>query len=159
MDTTTVTLDTPIGSLSITGSEAGIREIRFLDEPVPASEHIPPELAGAVRQLSEYFAGTRTEFTLELAPKGTAFERRVWTHVSEIPFGETRTYAQIAGALGDPKTIRAVGGANGRNPLPIVVPCHRVIGSDGSLVGYGGGLWRKEWLLAHEGRPTQKPLF
>lgn len=159
METHTCTLDSPIGALEITGMEAGISAIAFLDDPAPTSEDIPPDLADCVRQLEEYFAGTRKEFTVELAPKGTPFERRVWAHLLDIPFGETRTYAQIAEALGDPKTIRAVGRANGRNPLAIIVPCHRVIGSNGDLVGYGGGLWRKEWLLTHEGRPVQQPLF
>ncbi len=159
MDSYTAILKTPIGALAVSGSEAGVSEIRFLDEPAPPSDAIPPELAEGVRQLTEYFAGQRREFTFELAPRGTPFERRVWAHVLEIPFGETRTYMQIAEALGDPKAIRAVGRANGRNPLPIVVPCHRVIGSGGDLVGYAGGLWRKEWLLTHEGRPVQQSLF
>lgn len=159
METQTCILATPIGALEIIGTEAGISAITFLDDPVPASQSIPPELADCVRQLEEYFAGTRTEFTVELAPQGTPFERRVWAHLLDIPFGETRSYMQLAEALGDPKTIRAVGRANGHNPIPIIVPCHRVIGSDGGLVGYGGGLWRKEWLLGHEGRPVQQALF
>ena len=159
METQTCILATPIGALEIIGTEAGISAITFLDDPVPASQSIPPELADCVRQLEEYFAGTCTEFTVELAPQGTPFERRVWAHLLDIPFGETRSYMQLAEALGDPKTIRAVGRANGHNPIPIIVPCHRVIGSDGGLVGYGGGLWRKEWLLGHEGRPVQQALF
>lgn len=159
METHTCTLVTPIGALRITGTEAGIRAIAFLDDPAPSSEGVPPALADCVRQLEEYFAGTRRAFTVELAPQGTPFERRVWAHLLDIPYGETRTYLQIAEAMGDPKTIRAVGRANGHNPLPIIVPCHRVIGSNGDLVGYGGGLWRKEWLLAHEGRPVQQALF
>ncbi|NLE52446.1 MAG: methylated-DNA--[protein]-cysteine S-methyltransferase [Chloroflexi bacterium] len=159
METYTCTLETPIGALQIAGTEAGISAITFLDNPAPASESIPPDLAECARQLEEYFAGTRKEFTFELLPQGTPFERRVWAHLLDIPFGETRTYMQIAEALGDPKSIRAVGRANGRNPIAIVVPCHRVIGSNGDLVGYGGGLWRKEWLLSHEGRPVQQALF
>jgi len=159
METYTCTLETPIGALQIAGTEAGISAITFLDDPAPASESIPPDLAECARQLEEYFAGTRKEFTFELLPQGTPFERRVWAHLLDIPFGETRTYMQIAEALGDPKSIRAVGRANGRNPIAIVVPCHRVIGSNGDLVGYGGGLWRKEWLLSHEGRPVQQALF
>lgn len=159
METYTCTIATPIGALQITGADAGISAISFQDDPAPPSESVPPPLADCVRQLEEYFAGTREEFTLELALQGTPFERRVWAHLLDIPYGETRTYMQIAELMGDPKTIRAVGRANGRNPLPIVVPCHRVIGSNGDLVGYGGGLWRKEWLLAHEGRPVQQTLF
>jgi len=159
MDILTAHLATPIGTLAISGTEAGIRTIRFLDEPVEQPGPVPPELAACTQQLAEYFAGTRTTFTVELLPQGTPFEQRVWAHLLDIPFGETRTYAQIAEALGDLKTIRAVGRANGRNPIPIIIPCHRVIGSDGGLVGYGGGLWRKQWLLAHEGRLMQQTLF
>lgn len=159
METHTCTLITPIGALRITGTEAGISAITFLDDPAPQSQSVPAALADCVRQLEEYFAGARPAFTVELAPQGTPFERRVWAHLLDIPYGETRTYLQIAEAMGDRKTIRAVGRANGRNPLPIIIPCHRVIGSNGDLVGYGGGLWRKEWLLAHEGRPVQQALF
>jgi methylated-DNA-[protein]-cysteine S-methyltransferase len=102
------------------------------------------------RQLEQYFAGTRREFELELLPTGTPFQRAAWRELQTIPFGQTRTYQQQAVAIGRPKAVRAIGAANGRNPLPIVVPCHRVIGKDGSLVGFGGGLSCKQWLLAHE---------
>lgn len=103
-----------------------------------------------VRQLREYFAGERRTFDLELAPAGTPFQLRAWQALRRIPFGTTRSYAQQAAAIGSPKAVRAVGGANGKNPLPIVVPCHRVIGKDGSLTGFGGGLSCKQWLLDHE---------
>lgn len=108
-------------------------------------------LAEARRQLEEYFAGKRTTFDLPLAPTGTAFQQRVWKALREVPFGKTASYGDIARRIGNPKGVRAVGLANGRNPISIVVPCHRVIGSDGSLTGYGGGLDRKQWLLRHEG--------
>jgi methylated-DNA-[protein]-cysteine S-methyltransferase len=106
--------------------------------------------AEARRQLAEYFAGARREFTLPLASQGTAFQQQVWAALRTIPYGHTASYGDIARAVGNPRGVRAVGLANGRNPLSIVVPCHRVIGSDGSLTGYGGGLERKQWLLAHE---------
>ena len=108
-------------------------------------------LAATLRQLSEYFAGTRREFDLPLRPDGTPFQTRVWRELVEIPYGETWSYGQLAKRIGNPSASRAVGLANGRNPISILVPCHRVIGADGSLTGYGGGLERKRWLLVHEG--------
>lgn len=107
--------------------------------------------APAVQQLHEYFAGRRRAFDLELAPAGTAFQLATWQALQRIPWGTTSSYAQLAAAVGRPRAVRAVGGANGANPLPIVVPCHRVIASDGSIGGYSGGLAQKRWLLAHEG--------
>ena len=107
-------------------------------------------LAAARRQLEEYFAGRLREFTLPLRPEGTEFQRRVWCELERIPFGETRSYGEVAARIGRPGSARAVGAANGQNPIAIVVPCHRVIGANGSLVGYGGGLPRKTWLLEHE---------
>lgn len=152
---------TPLGTLRISGSEAGVRAIQFLDEAPPAlpAELLPAVLSACVQQLQEYFAGQRRSFEIPLDLRGTPFQRRVWELLQHIPFGETRTYLDLALALGDVKAVRAVGAANGQNPVPIIVPCHRVIGQDGQLVGYGGGLWRKEWLLAHEGRPVQPRLF
>jgi methylated-DNA-[protein]-cysteine S-methyltransferase len=108
-------------------------------------------LAAAVRQLDEYFAGTRRDFDLPLAFRGTPFQTRVWRELVEIPYGQTWSYGQLAKRIDKPSASRAVGLANGRNPISILVPCHRVIGADGSLTGYGGGLERKRWLLAHEG--------
>jgi methylated-DNA-[protein]-cysteine S-methyltransferase len=108
-------------------------------------------LAETVRQLDEYFAGVRREFDLPLHFEGTTFQRRVWNELTRIPYGETWSYGQLASRIGNPGASRAVGLANGRNPISILVPCHRVIGADGSLTGYGGGLERKRWLLAHEG--------
>jgi methylated-DNA-[protein]-cysteine S-methyltransferase len=108
-------------------------------------------LAAARAQLDAYFAGEITSFDLPLSPRGTPFQQRVWAALRDIPFGETTSYGELARRIGDPKAVRAVGAANGRNPLPLVVPCHRVIGADGSLVGFGGGMDRKRWLLQHEG--------
>jgi methylated-DNA-[protein]-cysteine S-methyltransferase len=113
-------------------------------------------LTAAVRQLGEYFGGDRTAFDLDLAPQGTAFERRVWEELLAIPYGETRSYGEIARAIGRPEAARAVGAANGRNPIPIVIPCHRVLGASGALTGFGGGLDTKRWLLEHE---RQRSLF
>lgn len=155
----TAWLESPLGAIRIIGSPAGIREVAFEDALPDDPGPVPPELTDAVTQLAEYFGGTRTEFALALDMHGTDFEQRVWRHLLTIPFGETRSYGEVAAALGDIKATRAVGRANGRNPIAIVVPCHRVIGASGELTGYGGGLWRKEWLLTHEGRPTQPRLF
>jgi methylated-DNA-[protein]-cysteine S-methyltransferase len=115
-------------------------------------------LPAAARQLKEYFAGKRREFDLPLRMEGTEFQQRVWRELTKIPFGETRSYGQLAKHLNNPNGSRAVGLANGRNPIAIIVPCHRVIGADGSLTGFGGGLDRKEWLLTHEGQPVTGEL-
>ena len=144
--------DSPIGELVLVGGEDGLAGVymtphRHGPELDPAWRRDPAPLAEAARQLEEYFTGDRTEFDLPLAPHGTAFQQRVWALLREIPYGETTTYGALAERLGNPRTVRAVGLANGRNPISIVVPCHRVIGSDGSLVGFGGGLERKRTLL------------
>jgi methylated-DNA-[protein]-cysteine S-methyltransferase len=145
------TIDSPIGEILLTGEGGALTRLYMSPFEIdPAWDHDPDALAEPARQLAEYFAGERTEFELELAPAGTAFQQRVWALLLEIPYGETTTYGALADELGNPRTVRAVGLANGRNPISIVVPCHRVIGADGSLVGYGGGLERKRALLAHE---------
>ena len=120
---------------------------------------IPFELQNAVSQLNDYFEGKRTAFDFRLNPHGTEFQQKVWLALLEIPFGKTVSYLELSKKLGDIKAIRAVASANGKNPLWIVVPCHRVIGTDGSLTGYAGGLWRKKWLLEHENPTTQQSLF
>jgi len=138
-----------LGLIRLSASDAGLTEIAFVmeeDEPARPNAHTQQACA----QLAEYFAGRRRTFALPLAPKGTDFQRRVWQALADIPYGETRCYAEIAEQLGCKGGQRAVGAANGRNPLAIVVPCHRVIGSDGRLTGYAGGIGRKQWLLAHE---------
>lgn len=154
-----VYLKTPLGFAQIKGDESGLRSISVLDEvPTPSGE-IPDSLNEVVRQLKEYFDGTRCEFTLKLNPKGTPFQKKVWETLLNIPFGKTITYLELSKSLGDVKAIRAVAAANGKNPLWIVIPCHRVIGSDGSLTGYAGGLDRKKWLLDHECPVKQMNLF
>ncbi|MCK2184121.1 methylated-DNA--[protein]-cysteine S-methyltransferase [Halomonas getboli] len=138
-----------LGLIRLGASDAGLTEIAFvMEEDAPARPNAHTERARA--QLAEYFDGTRQAFDLPLAPEGTDFQRRVWQALATIPFGETRCYAEIAEQLGCKGGQRAVGAANGKNPLAIVVPCHRVIGSDGRLTGYAGGIGRKQWLLAHE---------
>ncbi len=154
----TAVLDTPIGRLRIAAIEPGLAAILFPNqEDVPfakreGSAKARAHLDKAVKALDAYFEGKRKDFTgLTLAPAGTAFQLGVWRALATIPFGETRSYADIARAIGNPKGMRAVGLANGRNPIPIIVPCHRVIGADGSLTGFGGGLPTKKWLLEFEG--------
>jgi methylated-DNA-[protein]-cysteine S-methyltransferase len=147
-------IKSPLGTVEICGSEAGISAVSLLDEEIPASETLPSVLTECARQLEAYFEGSRKEFSVPLDPKGTEFQRQVWEELSRISFGTTVSYSAIARKLGDVKKIRAVGMANGKNPLAIIVPCHRVIGADGALVGYAGGLWRKKWLLEHEGVRT-----
>ncbi len=147
------TILSPLGPLTLVASPTGLREIRFADEAVEALEAEPGDsaiLTRAASQLAEYFAGDRREFDLPLEPQGTPFQLSVWKVIEEIGFGETISYGEEARRLGDAKKSRAVGSANGRNPLPIVVPCHRIIGSDGSLTGYSGGIEKKVWLLDHE---------
>ena len=147
---------TPVGDVLVTADAAG----RLTGLLWPGHARTPRPTAGWVRdetpfaqvrgQLEEYFAGTRRTFSLDLAAAGTPFQRRVWAALGEIPFGATVSYRELAQRIGRPGAARAVGLANGRNPLSIVVPCHRVIGADGSLTGFGGGIERKRWLLAHE---------
>jgi methylated-DNA-[protein]-cysteine S-methyltransferase len=152
--------DTPVGSLLIVASEVGITTVRFpnrsgrrLADPgrKPGASGATELLQLTCTQLTEYFAGSRTTFDVPLDPEGTNFERRVWDMLREIPYGATTSYGVLAKRLGDITLSRAVGAANGANPIPIIVPCHRVIGSNGDLTGFGGGLDRKRWLLEHEG--------
>ena len=161
-------LDTPVGVLMLAGcDDHGLRCISFQDGkgargPEPGWVQSEKPFRDAIRQLREYFMGRRTTFALKLHPKGTPFQRDVWKALLTIPYGETRSYGDIARQIGRPRAVRAVGLANGRNPLPIVVPCHRVIGSSGALVGYGGGLRVKQALLDRErevsaARPAPSP--
>lgn len=154
-------IDSPVGPLELVASDVGLAAILWKDddpERVPlanvAESADDPILLEAQRQLGEYFAGRRTEFSLPLDFSGTDFQRRVWSALLTIPYGETRTYSQIAQQIGRPAAVRAVGAANGRNPLSIIAPCHRVIGSDGELRGFAGGLEIKAWLLEWEGRAS-----
>jgi methylated-DNA-[protein]-cysteine S-methyltransferase len=149
------TLESPLGPVLVAGDEAGLRRISFQHgtralEPGPGWRRDDAALAEAAGQLRAYFAGARRGFDLPLAPLGTEFQQRVWRALCEIPYGETISYGELARRVGQPSASRAVGAANGRNPLPIVVPCHRVIGSTGRLVGFGGGLHLKEGLLGLE---------
>ncbi|WP_297333297.1 methylated-DNA--[protein]-cysteine S-methyltransferase [Flavobacterium sp.] len=157
----TAYINTPLGTTAIEGDAAGIARITVLNDKAESTkaDMVPEALHDAVNQLIEYFNGNRTAFTFKLNPLGTDFQKKVWQALLEIPFGKTTSYQELAVKLGDVKAIRAVAAANGKNPLWIVVPCHRVIGSDGSLTGYAGGLWRKKWLLEHECPPVQQSLF
>lgn len=168
-------LETPLGTLFIGGSAAGLHRMEFIEDGDTGARSLTsmlerlerdagePAVRGkdgtreAARQVTEYLRGERAEFDLPLAPRGTAFQQRVWDALRQIPPGETRSYGEIAAVVGQPSASRAVGAANGRNPLIIVVPCHRVVGADGTLTGYGAGLPRKRWLLDHEARWL--PLF
>lgn len=146
----------PIGSILLAGDESGLRLLNFQKgkhavEIEPDWTQSRDPFAKVIRQLDEYFAGTRQDFHLTLAPEGSPFQREVWDELRRIPYGTTISYGDLAERIRRPKAVRAVGSANGANPLPLVIPCHRVIGADGSLTGYGGGLEIKERLLAHEG--------
>ncbi len=164
----TIYVKSPLGTTKIKGDENGICVISILQEDDSKAEleqakqiskTIPLELKLAVKELAEYFEGNLTTFTFLMNPKGTDFQKKVWNALLEIPYGKTISYLDLSKQLGDVKAIRAVASANGKNPLWIVVPCHRVIGSDGSLTGYAGGLWRKKWLIDHENPVKQQSLF
>jgi methylated-DNA-[protein]-cysteine S-methyltransferase len=148
--------DTPIGEMTVAADDAGLRHVLFPDNRYPpAGREAWRRDADALRlprdQLLAYFAGELSGFDLVLAPAGTPFQVKVWTMLAAIPFGQTWSYGELAQRIGEPKAVRAVGAANGRNPLPVILPCHRVIGADGSLTGFGGGLPLKKFLLEHEG--------
>ena len=148
-------LDTPVGLLLLRADEDGLREITFLKPggrlfPKSDWQEDPAMFREPIRELRAYFAGELEEFDIRLAPEGTEFQQRVWTELIKIPYGQTVSYGELAQRIGNPKASRAVGLANGSNPIPIVIPCHRVIGSNGKLTGYGGGLPVKEKLLALE---------
>ena len=153
------TIETPLGQAKIIGDKDGISAVSVDNTKNELSQIIPEELLECVNQLSAYFNNDLKEFELKLNPKGTEFQKKVWTQLLNIPFGKTCSYLELSKQLGDPKAIRAVANANGKNPLWIIVPCHRVIGSDGSLTGYAGGLHRKQWLLNHESINKQQSLF
>ncbi|MGY1425476.1 methylated-DNA--[protein]-cysteine S-methyltransferase [Lysobacter sp. A289] len=163
--TTYTTIDSPVGPLLLAADDDGLRLVEFQQsrhhikrsDDWTEGEHAVLDATHA--QLDEYFRGERERFDLPLAPRGTEFQREVWFTLATIPYGETVSYAQLAGRVGRPTAMRAVGGANGRNPLPIVLPCHRVIGADGSLTGFGGGLPTKQFLLELEGVLPRVDLF
>jgi methylated-DNA-[protein]-cysteine S-methyltransferase len=157
-----------IGIIEIVGTENGITSIDFfsgnartlMDEDgasffsngIRETQDLPECISECIRQLDEYFRGSRRQFSLKLDIHGTDFQRNVWSQLTKIPYGKTATYGQIAQAAGNAKACRAVGNANNKNCLPIVIPCHRVVGTNGGMTGYAGGIWRKEWLLNHEKR-------
>ncbi len=151
-------IETPIGIAKIIGNQYGISTIS-IEESHEVSTETPVFLNDAVIELKEYFAGKRTHFDFKITPKGTDFQNEVWKELLKIPFGKTCSYMDLSKKMGNIKAIRAVASANGKNPLWIVIPCHRVIGSDGSMTGYAGGIWRKKWLLEHENPLVQKELF
>ena len=155
----TAFLKTPLGTAKIVGNADGISEVSVMDEEYPNSDNVAEVLQECMVQLEEYFKGQRKIFSVKLNPAGTDFQKRVWAELLHIPFGKRTSYMKQTLRLGNEKAIRAVASANGKNPIWIIIPCHRVVGSDGSLTGYAGGLWRKEWLLEHESPSGQTSLF
>lgn len=155
----TCIIKTPLGFTKIIGDIDGITSVTVLNSEEKITDIVPTELEDCVIQLNEYFSGIRKKFNLNLNPKGTDFQKKVWQQLEQIPYGKTLSYLELSKQLGDVKAIRAVANANGKNPLWIIIPCHRVIGSDGSLTGYAGGLHRKKWLLEHESPYKQQSLF
>jgi methylated-DNA-[protein]-cysteine S-methyltransferase len=166
---TMLTIDSPLGPLRLYAEDDALTGLYLPRQAAPAAPAAPappardtpapvPVLARAAAQLAEYFAGTRRDFDVPLAPRGTGFQSLVWRELARIPYGETRTYGELARVLGRPSASRAVGAANGKNPISILVPCHRVIAGSGALTGYAGGLDAKRWLLAHEAQAHAGPL-
>lgn len=151
---------TPIGPLEISGTPDGIVSVAFVKRRLANERNLPKCVEEGIQQLDEYFRGKRRRFSLEVLLHGTPFQKLVWQQLQKIPYGRSASYGDVAKAIDHPHAYRAVGNANNRNPIAIVIPCHRVIGSDGNLVGYGGGLWRKEWLLNHEkrGRDVERAI-
>ncbi|MFH6767423.1 methylated-DNA--[protein]-cysteine S-methyltransferase [Gaetbulibacter aquiaggeris] len=155
----TCIISSPLGFTKIVGDDDGIVSITVLNSEEKITDIIPLELEDCVFQLQEYFDGKRKIFDIKLNPEGTDFQKKVWNQLLEIPYGKTISYLDLSKQLGDVKAIRAVANANAKNPIWIIIPCHRVIGSDGSLTGYAGGLNRKQWLLEHESPYKQTSLF
>ncbi len=150
---------TPMGIAKICGNTDGIHSITVIDDDKEITKNIPDSLKACVIQLDEYFKNMRTEFDLKLNPQGTEFQKRVWQELQMIPFAKTTTYLNQSKKMDNIKAIRAIAAANGKNPIWIIIPCHRVLGSDGYLTGYAGGIWRKKWLLEHENPTNQTSLF
>ena len=150
MKTYTTYYKSPLGPIKIVGNQDAIVSLDFVEDIQPDDTDLPFCLKAGVKQIDEYFRGQRKEFLLQLDPQGTNFQKLIWQQLEKIPFGEVVSYREIANIIGNPNASRAVGSANGKNPISIIIPCHRVIGSDGDLTGYGSGLWRKEWLIKHE---------
>ena len=151
-------LKTPIGFLEVTGTRRGVQTVTFIDHKT-RKWFTPFCLRESVQQLKEYFEGKREIFYIKLDLLGTNFQMKVWEELQKIPYGKTITYHELAERIGEPKAFRAVGQADAKNPVTVIIPCHRVLGNDGKLVGYAGGLERKKWLLEHEHALSQKDLF
>jgi len=148
----------PVGNLRIISNDTDIIKIEFADDFFKM-KMIPVQIQNCITQLDEYFKGERKEFNIGINPAGTEFQGKVWNQLRNIPFGKTISYIEQAKQFGDEKAIRAIASANGKNPIPIIIPCHRVIGNNGKLTGYAGGLIKKQWLLEHEGALQQRSLF
>ena len=143
-------IESEIGLIEVVGTERGILSVGFVEGGSVGSRSLHPRVQACVKQLEQYFGGKLEEFSMELVLEGTHFQKKVWEQLTKIPFGKTVSYKYIANSIGNSNAARAVGNANGKNKIAIIVPCHRVIENNGNLGGYGGGLWRKEWLLKHE---------
>lgn len=154
----TTVINSPLGFIQIVGNSDGILSLNFTDSSIESQE-VPAVLHNAVSQIQEYFSGKRKNFSLRLCPQGTDFQQQVWKLLQQVPHGETISYSQLSDQYGDPKAIRAVASANGKNPILIIIPCHRIVGKNGSLGGFSAELWRKEWLLHHEQNCQQQQLF
>jgi len=150
--------DSPVGILELSATDNGLSGLYFVEEKKDV-EKLNRILKNTIQQLDEYFNEGRKEFDLSIDLEGTEFQQKVWNELVKIPFGITKSYLDIAKNLGDRNSIRAVGLANGKNKIPIIIPCHRVIGAKGELTGFGGGIWRKRWLLDHESKYIQGTLF
>jgi|ERR1019366_3084666 methylated-DNA-[protein]-cysteine S-methyltransferase len=151
----TTSFKSPIGIIQITGTEDFVTSVNFSDEE-SESPHVPDVLIQCKHELQEYFTGERKEFSIKTEPEGTIFQKNVWAELCKIKYGDTTSYIDIANKLKNPGAVRAVGAANGKNPVAVIIPCHRIIGENGKLTGYAGGLWRKQWLLEHEGNVSGK---
>ena len=155
----TCIINSPLGYTKIVGDVEGLQSVTVLNSEEKITDIIPEVLEDCVIQLKEYFEGKRKVFSLKLNQQGTEFQKKVWKQLVQIPYGKTTSYLELSKQIGNVKAIRAVANANSKNPLWIIVPCHRIIGSDGSLTGYAGGLHRKQWLLRHESPYKQQSLF
>ncbi len=154
-----MSMESPVGRIAIISNDTHLKSLTFNEEQVEESETLPEILLNTAAQLQEYFAGNRFSFDLDIDPDGSGFQKKVWQLLSLVPFGTTKSYHDIAIELGSALNTRAVGTANGKNPIPIIVPCHRIIGHDGKLVGYAGGIERKRWLLLHEMNHSKKDML
>jgi len=150
VQTVTAIYKSEIGPLEVIGQQNGILTITFVEDESGTGRFLPACIKECLRQLDEYFKGKRKKFSVPLLLDGTDFQKAVWRQLQRIPFGQTASYGDVARAISSPQAFRAVGNANNKNRIPLIIPCHRVIGSDGKLVGFGSGIWRKEWLLDHE---------